>query len=151
MTPFSRWTFFVGLLACVASSAALAETERGTAEEARALLERAAVAVKVDKIKALEAFNAPDGGFRDRDLYVFCVNAGDGMETAHPTHKGTKITDLKDANGFAFGEAIMETAVQGDIKQVAYMWPRPGSEEPAKKITYVTKIDDQICSVGYYP
>ena len=151
MTPFSRWTFFVGLLACVASSTAVAEAERGTAEEARALLERAAAAVKADKNKALEAFNAADGGFRDRDLYVFCVNASDGMETAHPTHKGTKITDFKDANGFAFGEAIMQTAEQGEIKQVAYMWPRPGSEEPVNKITYVTKIDDQICSVGYYP
>ena len=151
MTPFSRWTFFVGLLACVAASTALAAAERGTAEEARAMLEQAIDAVKADKVKALEAFNAADGGFRDRDLYVFCVNASDGMETAHPTHKGTKITDLKDANGFAFGEAIMETAEDGEIKEVAYMWPRPDSEEPAKKITYVTKVDDQICAVGYYP
>jgi Single Cache domain 2 len=140
-----------GFAALMVSAAIAAETGRGTAEEARAMLERAIDAVKADKVKALEAFNAADGGFRDRDLYVFCVNASDGAETAHPTHKGTKITDLKDANGFAFGEAIMETAEDGEIKEVAYMWPRPDSEEPAKKITYVTKVDDQICAVGYYP
>jgi signal transduction histidine kinase len=144
-------TLLAGLVALAASTAVAAESERGTAQEARAMLERAVDAVEADKAKALEAFNAEDGGFRDRDLYVFCVNAADGIETAHPTHKGTRIVDLKDANGFAFGEAIMETAAEGEIKEVAYMWPRPGSEEPAKKITYVSKVDDQICAVGFYP
>jgi hypothetical protein len=144
-------TLLAGLVALAASTAAAAQSERGTAQEARAMLERAVEAVKADKTKALEAFNAEDGGFRDRDLYVFCVNAADGVETAHPTHKGSRIVDPKDANGFAFGEAIMETATEGEIKEVAYMWPRPGSEEPAKKTTYVSKVDDQICAVGFYP
>lgn len=151
MRSFSYRILLAGLVALAASAAAVAATERGTAEEARAMLERAVAAVKADKAKALAAFNAADGGFRDRDLYVFCVNASDGLETAHPTHKGTKITDLKDANGFAFGEAIMETAKEGEIAEVTYMWPRPGSEEPAKKVSYVTKVDDQICAVGFYP
>ena len=151
MALFLHRTLIAGLVALAASAAAFAATEHGTTEEARAMLERAIAAVKADKGNALEAFNAEDGGFRDRDLYVSCVNASDGVETAHPTHKGTKITDLKDANGFAFGEAIMETAEEGEIKEVAYMWPRPGSEEPAKKITCVSKVDDQICAVGFYP
>ena len=151
MASYFYRTLLAGLVALAASAASAGESERGTAQEARAMLERAVEAVRADKAKALEAFNAVDGGFRDRDLYVFCVNAADGIETAHPTHKGTRIADLKDANGFAFGEAIMETAEEGEIKEVAYMWPRPGSEEPAKKITYVTKVDDQICAVGFYP
>ena len=43
----------------------------GTEEEAKAMLERAVAAVKEDKAKALDMFNKGEGGFKDRDLYVF--------------------------------------------------------------------------------
>lgn len=126
------------------------DSEYGTAEEAKAMLERAVAAVKQDKAKALEMFNKENGAFRDRDLYVFCANASDGVETAHPTHKGFRLPEMKDANDFAFGEEIMRTAEAGKISEVAYMWPRPDSDTPVQKITYVTKVTDQICGVGYY-
>ena len=147
-----RTLALAGLCAAALWGPALAETaEFGTADEARAMLEKAVAAVKADKTEALAMFNAPEGGFRDRDLYVFCVNASDGVETAHPTHQGLKLREMKDANGFAFGEAIMATAKDGEISEVAYLWPRPNSDTPVKKITFVTKVDDQICGVGYYP
>ena len=57
----------------------------GTADEAKAMLEKAVVAVKEDKAKALGMFNKGEGGFRDRDLYVSCANASDGVVTAHPS------------------------------------------------------------------
>ncbi len=143
------------ILACLCAAAlsvsALAETaEYGTAEEARAMLEKAAAAVKADKANALALFNSAEGGFRDRDLYVFCANASDGTETAHPTHKGMKLREMKDANGFAFGEEIMNTAKDGEISEVTYMWPRPNTDTPAEKVTFVTKVQDQVCAVGYY-
>ena len=53
----------------------------GTAEEAKAMLERAVAAVKQDKAKALDMFNKGEGGFKDRDLYVWCANASDGILT----------------------------------------------------------------------
>jgi signal transduction histidine kinase len=146
-----RKLVFAGIYAAVLSTAAFAQTaEYGTAEEARAMLEKAVAAVKADKAKALDMFNKDEGGFKDRDLYVFCANASDGVETAHPTHKGSKLTDIKDVNGFAFGEEIMRTATEGKISEVAYMWPRPDSDTPVQKVTFVTKIGDQICGVGYY-
>jgi len=37
-----------------------------------AMLERAVAAVKEDKAKALDMFNNGAGGFKDRDLYVWC-------------------------------------------------------------------------------
>jgi signal transduction histidine kinase len=142
---------FACLCAVVLPASVLAETaEFGTADEARAMLERAVAAVKADKAKALDMFNSGEGGFRDRDLYVFCANASDGIEMAHPTHMGQKLTDIKDANGFAFGEEIMKTAKDGEIGEVTYMWPRPDSDAPAEKVTYVTKVEDQVCGVGYY-
>ena len=55
-----------------------------TSEEAKAMLQRAVAAVKEDKAKALDMFSKGEGGFKDRDLYVFCANASDGIMTAHP-------------------------------------------------------------------
>jgi hypothetical protein len=43
----------------------------------------AVAAVNEDKAKALDMFNQGEGGFKDRDLYVFCANASDGIVTAH--------------------------------------------------------------------
>ena len=40
----------------------------GTAEEAKAMLEKAVAAVKENKAKALDKFNKGEGGFKDRDL-----------------------------------------------------------------------------------
>jgi hypothetical protein len=47
------------------------------------MLERAVVALKDNKEKALEMFNKGEAGFRDRDLYAFCASASDGILTAH--------------------------------------------------------------------
>jgi signal transduction histidine kinase len=146
-----RKVVFAGIYAAILSTAAVAETAQyGTADDAKAMLEKAVAAMKADKTKALDMFTKGEGGFKDRDLYVFCANVSDGVETAHPTHKGSKLTDIKDVNGFAFGEEIMRTATEGKISEVAYLWPRPGSDTPAQKLTFVTKIGDQICGVGYY-
>src|SRR5581483_12295171 len=57
----------------------------GTGPEAKAMLEKAVAALKADEKAALANFNKPDGGFKDRDLYVFCFNASDGKITAHPS------------------------------------------------------------------
>src|SRR5262245_56726505 len=53
----------------------------GTAQEAKALLNRAVAAVKSNVAKALTMFNNGQNGFKDRDLYVLCANAKDGSIT----------------------------------------------------------------------
>jgi hypothetical protein len=30
------------------------------------------------------------------------------------------------------------------------MWPRPGTTDPVQKVSFVTKVGDQVCAVGYY-
>jgi hypothetical protein len=68
----------------LSTTASVTAAQYGTAEEAKAMLERAVAAVKEDKAKALDMFNNGKGGFKDRDLYVFCANASDGIITAQP-------------------------------------------------------------------
>jgi len=134
----------------VAASAATAvAAEFGTAPEAKAMLERAVAAVKADKAGSLAKFSKGEGGFKDRDLYPFC-GGPDGNFTAHPTLAGKSLKGLKDKAGMALGEEIYKVAQEGKISEVVYMWPRPGSDKPVQKVTFVTKAGDQVCAVGYY-
>lgn len=121
----------------------------GTAGEAKAMLEKAVVAVKADKAAALEKFTKGTDGFKDRDLYPFC-GGPDGNFSAHPSLVGKSLKDLKDKAGKAFGEELYKTAAVGTVGEVSYMWPRPGSDAPVEKHAFVTKVDDQVCVVGYY-
>jgi signal transduction histidine kinase len=132
-------------------TAALARSaDYGTAEEARGTLDKAVAAVKADKAKALDMFNKGEGGFKDRDLYVFCANASDGVITAHPTRKGEQLADIKGKKGFPLGQEMMKNATEGKVSEVTYWWPRPGSDKPLEKTSFYTKVGDQICGVGYY-
>jgi signal transduction histidine kinase len=140
-----------GLL--MATHQGIAAGEGGTAEEAKAMLERAVAAVEADEAAALAAFTAGTDGFRDRDLYVGCSSAADGTVTAHganPALVGQSIYDLTDAAGKKFGEEIHAVAAEGEFNVVEYFWPRPGETGAAPKATYVTKVSDQVCVVGYY-
>ena len=139
----------VALVVLVTSTSAIA-AQFGTEAEARAMLDNAVAALKENKAKALEMFNKGEGGFKDRDLYVFCANASDGVLTAHPYLKGEHLQDIVGKKGFPLGQEIMRTATEGEIKQVTYWWPRPGSETPLEKHTFFTKVGDQNGGVGYY-
>jgi hypothetical protein len=127
----------------------------GTAEEAKAMLMKAVTAVKVDRDVALAMFNKGEGGFRDRDLYVFCSRAADGKGLAGPVSvlSGTDNRTLKDPTGKEFGEELYAAAQkpEGQITEVSYMFPKPGTTAPAvPKLSFVTKVSDLICGVGYY-
>lgn len=114
------------------------------------MLGRAVAAVKNDKAKALAMFNKGESGFKDRDLYVFCANASDGILTAHPYLKGKPLQDIVGKKGYPLGKEIMKNATEGQIKQVSYWWPRPGSDKPLQKHSFYTKVAGQNCGVGYY-
>lgn len=129
---------------------ALAEPQFATPEDAKALLDKAVAALKDDETKALGMFATGEGGFKPKDLYVWCANASDGILTVHPTNKGKDLRDIKGKHGAPFGETIMQNAAEGTIKETTYWWPRPGSDVALEKTTYYTKVGDQVCGVGYY-
>jgi hypothetical protein len=141
------------------SATAFAQQAGGTAGEARAMLMKAVAAVKADKAKALHMFDRGEGGFRDRDLYVFCLNVRDGalVATGNPNLRealGMDMRAAQNSNGTAFGAEIY-AAVQkpeGQITEVSYMAPKPGAADTlAQKVTLVARADNDIgCGVGYY-
>lgn len=124
-------------------------SDYGTAAEAKMMLMKAAEAVQADEAGALMMFAKGEGGFKDRDLYPFC-GGPDGNFSAHPSLTGKNLSGLKDKAGNPLGEDIYNSAVEGEITEVTYMWPRPGETDPITKVAYVTKVGDQVCAVGYY-
>lgn len=123
--------------------------EFGSADEAKAMLEKAVAAIKADKTKALEMFVKGEGGFKDRDLYPGCGDSA-GNFSAHPSLVGKSLKELKDKTGKALGAEMYNIAQEGKISEVSYMWPRPGTSDPVQKVSFVTKVGDQVCYVGYY-
>jgi signal transduction histidine kinase len=64
--------------------------------------------------------------------------------------QGTKLQSIKDKDGKALGEEMMKIATQDKLGEVSYMYPRPGDTAPVQKVSFVAKVGDQLCGVGYY-
>ena len=138
-------------------SLSLPALAQGTADEAKAMLTKAIAAVKADKAKALEMFNKGEGGFKDRDLYVFCANNSDGKLIANinPQLVGVDGRTLKDSAGDNFGQKIYDLGSKGKegeiVQSAPYSFPRPGPDKtPVTKVAFLSKIGDTYCGVGYY-
>ena len=103
-------------------------------------------------------FNKGEGGFLDRDLYVFCINlVGREVAIGNPNTRhnvGNNIRSVRNSAGKPFGLEIYE-AVQkpeGEITEVSYVWLKPDADKtPVPKVTLVTRVSDDLgCGVGYY-
>jgi len=150
-----RRTIIGGLALSAFAGPALVHAQKaefGTAAEARAMLDRAAMSMKADPAKTIAQINAGEGGFRDRDLYVFCLSGGKNVAHGGDSKRvGLLQKDLKDVTGKPYGEEFSKVAEEGKVAEVTYMFPRPGPDKrPVPKVSLVTKVADHICGVGYY-
>ena len=149
-------TLIIGAVSALTLSAAAFAQQGGTEPEARAMLDKAVAAVKADQAVALAMFLKGEGGFLDRELYPFCFRIADGKTLASPkaVPAGTDVRTLKDASGSAYGVAIYAAAQkpEGQITEVpSYMFPKPDTTTPTfEKVSFVTKVGDLGCGVGYY-
>jgi Single Cache domain 2 len=134
------------------SAAAIGAQQLGTADEAKAMLDRAVVALKADKAAALAQFNDKSNKqFHEHDLYVFCFNLRDGRIVAHP-NPALVDTDARAFNfkGDPIGQRIFDGAKGPSLTAVDYLFPKPGTTEPAPKESFVTQVGELGCGVGYY-
>jgi hypothetical protein len=137
------------------SAALVIAQQLGTAEEARAMLDRAIGALKSNEATALSEFNDPNNKqFHDRDLYVFCYNMPDGKITAYesPALLSVDVRTLAlkdDPIGQRAYEAV-QNSPEGSVVTTDYNLPKPGTTEPVSKQTLETRIGNQGCGVTYY-
>ena len=120
------------------------------------MLDKAVAAVKADQAVAIAMFIKGEGGFLDRDLYPFCFRIADGKSLASPKAlaAGTDVRTLRDSNGNGYGVAIYAAAQkpEGQVTEIpSYMFPKPDTLSPTfEKVSFVTKIGDLGCGVGFY-
>ncbi len=151
----NRSLFASAFLAVVFSAGLASAQQSGTATEAKAMLDRAVVALKANQATALAQFNDKNNKqFHDRDLYVFCYDMSDGKFTAHtnPALMGTDVRTIKDRDdplgqrGYDISKGLPEAGL--GINE--YNFPKPGTTEYVPKVSFVTRVGGQGCGVGYY-
>jgi hypothetical protein len=151
----ARVALLLTLIAVFLASVASAQQpqEQSDAYKAKAMLLRASIAVKADKDTAHRKFTAGEDGFRDRDIYPYCFTLKDGVVVTGQT-RGNDIRTLKDSTGKVFGREIFDAAQkpEGEVTEIRYLAPRLGADRtPVAKVSFVTRIGELGCGVGYYP
>ena len=131
-----------------------AAQERGTMAEAKAMAEKAAAhLIAVGPEKAIADFERPDGGFRDRDLFVVVYNPQHIVVCApgNPNFVGRDATLFVDTDGKEFGKAIVAAAQSpAGAGWVTYRMSSPLTHKVELKNSYVAKAGDYIVLVGAY-
>jgi cytochrome c len=142
-----------GLVTAVAGSA-WSQEARGTADQAKALLDKAvAHYAKVGRAQALTDFNDRQGSFVDRDLYVFCFGPGRQI-SAHGMNAalvGKDIAIFKDHDGKAFATEMYDLGTSNGNGKIDYQWVNPTTKKIEPKSSHFQKVaSDEVCAVGYY-
>ena len=135
-----------------------AASSKRECREAGALPVKAVTAAKAGKTKAVDMFNRGEGGFVDRDLYVFCLDVSDGkvIATGNSNSRGflgQGVRTVKDADGRAYGQEFYTAAQkpEGQLTAVSYLAPGVGANKtPVPKAGWITRASDLGCGEGYY-
>jgi signal transduction histidine kinase len=106
-----------------------------------------------------EAFNLlrdKKGPFVFMDTYVFVDNM-EGVELvnpAQPTLEGKSLMNQKDVKGKFVERTILDAIMKNPSTWVDYYWYKPGQNEPARKQTFVRKVqhgnETYIVGAGFY-
>jgi len=140
-------------LAIAALTGGAIASDMATPDEAKTLSQKAQSAVNtMGRDKAFAAFSAADGGFKEKDLYVFCMDM-DGVMLSHavkPELVGKNLLDFNKYGDELFKNMIATAKASGE-GWVDYKWPYPGTDEIKEKTSYVmTNNEGFFCGVGAY-
>lgn len=145
--------FCVALLASGLSASAFAVAERGSPDEAMAMVKKAVAFTKAKgKDKLLTEVSNPKGQFIDRDLYL-SVYDFNGIVLAHGTNSkliGKDVSTLTDPDGKFFIQKILSQAKADGKGREDYKWPHPVTKEYQAKSAYFEVVDGVIVSCGFY-
>jgi len=129
-------------------------TLEGTADEAMNLSQKAQAHIsKVGMDKALADFHSADGGFLDRDLYVFILDRA-GIYRAMGANRskvGTNVRDMPGIDGEQMLEDTWERADKGENGWVEYNIENPVTGEVRGKASYIIPLSgDMVLGCGVY-
>ena len=151
----SKSLFGLGITVLILTVAPVSSQQLGTMEQARAMLDRAIIALKSNEATALSEFDDPNNkDFHEHDLYVFCYGLTDGKITAYESpallNVDVRTLALKDDPLGKRAYEAVQSAPEGSIVTIDYNFPKPGTTEPVPKQTLETRIGNQGCGATYY-
>jgi cytochrome c len=146
--------FLLAVILTVAGAGAAWAADKGTQDEAVAMVKKAVALIKAKgRDAALAEFNNPKGGFVDKDLYIFVLDK-DGVTLANGVNQrlvGKNVMQLKDADGRFFIKSFLEL---GDSKGKGwapeYKWSNTTTQAMETKQSYVEKVDNLYVGCGVY-
>ncbi len=127
--------------------------EGGTADEAKALAQRAVALFKSKGADAAYAEFTTGTAFKDRDLYVaaFDMKGNCLAHGGNPKLVGKNLWELKDANGVEFVKMQTNVALgKGSGWTDPFIFVNPQTKALQTKAAYVERAGDNWISVGYY-
>lgn len=145
-----------GLIAAIAAAIAIAAGDHGSAEEAKAMVNKAIAHIQsVGPDKAYKDF-MEDPSWRDRDLYVFVGTFGGerkGTLLAHganPKMVGKQFAGIKDADGKEI--RIAQSAEEKGEGWFEYRWSNPNTKKIDQKATFFKVVPNSTTyvAVGIY-
>ncbi len=138
------------MAAALLAAPAVYAAGQASPDEAKAMAVKAAEYLKaVGPDKAFPEFDAKDGPWHDRDLYV-TVQDSKGVMVAHGTNPGLigkSMLDLRDVDGKLFNRDIQ--AIK-DTGWVEFKWQNPLTKAVEPKAMYEVRVGEYIVGVGAY-
>ena len=124
--------------------------DQATPDEAKAMAIKAVEYLKsAGPEKAFAEFDAKDGRWHDRDLYVTVLDSN-GVAVAqgnNPGLVGKSVIDLRDVDGKSFAREMI--AVK-DASWVNFKWQNPVTKAVEPKTSYEVRVGEYVVGVGAY-
>ena len=126
--------------------------QQGTAEEAAALVERAAALHRASTHEAfLRKLTDPAQSFHDRDMYVFALDVAGTYQAfgGNPAKVGTRVQDIPGVAGDELLQAIVTQAERAP-GWVEYDIVHPSTGKVQTKMSFVQRAGDLYLGCGVY-
>lgn len=125
--------------------------EHATPTEVVAKVRKAAQLLEDKGLSGLEILRDASSEFSWKDTYIFSFNCDEDRVLANPAFPDKVGGDIKqhtDYNGFQYGQEMCAGKDNPNGIWVEYVWPRPSSKEPLRKISYVITVRSLGIQVG---
>lgn len=147
-----RIMLLVAAFAAALSFNAFGAADKGTPDEAQALVKRAvAFYQKNGRDKSIAEFRNDHGAFVDRDLYVTLYDMqGNCLSQINPRMIGKNMMELRDQDGIYIVKERVEGARKSDSGWQEYKFFNPATKRVEPKRVYWEKHDKLIFATGAY-
>jgi cytochrome c len=136
----------------VGFTAAAPAQERGTLDQAKAMVKKArAYLHQVGPEKAYAEFSNPKGQFVEREIYIYVYdkNLTNLAHGGNPRLIGKNLAELRDVDGVYFNKALLDVAEKGG-GTVKFKFLNPATRAIEVKTGYAEMDGDVMIGSGVY-